>query len=41
MELEISCLTRTCPGINNCFYLHGIFTGDVSSVLNKYDQCVL
>ena len=27
MEMEISCLTRTGPGIKNCFCLHGIFTG--------------
>ena len=41
MEIEISCLTRTGPGINNCFCLLGIFTRDVSSILNKYDQCIL
>ena len=38
--MEISCLTRTGPGIKNCFCLHGIFTGNVSSIWNKYDQCI-
>ena len=32
MEIEIRCLIRTGPGIKNCFSLHGIFTGDVSSI---------
>ena len=41
MEIEKSCLTRTVSGINNCFCLHGIFTGDVSSILNQYDQYIL
>ena len=27
-------------GDQNCFCLHGIFTGDVSSIWNKYDQCI-
>ena len=34
-------LTRTSPGIINCFCLHGIFTGYVSSISSKYDQCIL
>ena len=41
MEMEISCLTRTGSEIINRFCFHGIFTGDVSSILNKCDQCIL
>ena len=32
---------RTGPGIINCFSLHRLFTGGVSSISNKCDQCVL
>ena len=32
---------RTRPGIINCFSLHRLFTGGVSSISNKCDQCVL
>ena len=28
MEMVISCLTVLAPGIENCFYLNGIFTGN-------------
>ena len=35
--LEISCLTRTGPGIKNCFCLHGIFTTNVS--FGKFFKC--
>ena len=31
----------TGPEIINCFCLHGIFTGNVSSISNKCDQCIL
>ena len=34
-------LTHTGLGIINCFSLRGIFTEDVSSISNKYDQCIL
>ena len=32
MEIEISYLTRTAPGIKDCFCLHDILTADVSSI---------
>ena len=28
MEMVISCLTVLAPGLKNCFYLNGIFTGN-------------
>ena len=37
MEMEISCLTSTGPGIKNCFCLHGMFTGDEeTNVINAF-----
>ena len=38
---SLKCLTRSGPGIINCFCLHGIFTGYVSAISNKCGQCIL
>ena len=39
--LSFKGLTRTGQGIINCFYLHGIFTGDVSSISDKCDNAFI